>query len=111
MMVPYTFMFLNILHSVLSVAAQGLIPNPITATSFTVLIDSITAQLVPIATVLAVVAIIFTGFKFLTAALSGNPGQLTESKKMFYYVLVGTAITVGAAVLANAVVKFVTELE
>lgn len=104
-------MLLTILHLVRSAYAQGLIPNPITATSFTALIDSITKELVPIATVLAVVAIIFTGFKFLTAALSGNASALTEARKMFYYVLVGTAITVGAAVLANAVIKFVTELE
>jgi len=87
------------------------IENPIGATSFEELVVSITAQLVPIAAVLATIAIVFAGFKYIVAAAKGNPAEIQKANKLLVWVLVGTAIVVGASVIANAVVQFAKELK
>jgi hypothetical protein len=58
-----------------------------------------------IGAVIAVLLIIWTGFKFIVA--QGNPAKLTEAKRAFFSVLIGTAILLGASGIANIVVRTV----
>src|SRR3990167_1144637 len=67
------------------------IENPIDATSFEQLITSVADAVTEIALVLAGVAIIFAGFKFLVAGATGDEKGLATAKKMFFWVLIGTA--------------------
>lgn len=80
-------------------------PNPIGSSTFADLVNNIAIAVRNIAIPFAVIAIIFVGFKFITASASGNQAELTSAKKLFVWVLIGTAIIVGASVLAQAVVN------
>lgn len=86
------------------------IENPIKANSFPDLIEQIAKAIRTIAFPLAIVAIIFVGFRFVIHSASGNSKGLEEDKKMFFWVLIGTAIIVGASVLATAIVDFAKKL-
>lgn len=87
------------------------IQNPIApVSSFPQLIDRIASALRTIVMPLAIAAIIFVGFKFVSAAASGNQAELTKAKTMLWWVLIGTAIVIGASVLAQAVVNFASGL-
>jgi hypothetical protein len=48
-----------------------------------------------------VILIIYTGLKFVMA--QGNETKIKEAKQMFYYVIIGTAIILGAKVLVSIV--------
>ncbi|MCC2630673.1 MAG: hypothetical protein K0S38_482 [Candidatus Paceibacter sp.] len=58
-----------------------------------------------IGALIAVILIIWTGFKFITA--QGNPAKLGEAKRAFFAVIIGTAILLGASAIANVVVRTV----
>lgn len=64
--------------------------------------------LLPIGALLAVVAFIFTGFKFVAA--QGKPADLEKARKMLLYTSVGTAILLGAWVLAKVICTTVGQL-
>lgn len=80
--------------------------NPIDAESFPELLKSITKGLIPLALTLATAAIIWSGFKFITASASGDTSKIKEARATLTWVLVGTAVAVGAYALASAVVNF-----
>ncbi len=110
------FIIFGILMPVLSARATchdtgTTIPNPISVCSFEELIASIISQLVPIAVMLSAAAIIFVGFRLVIATARGNEAEITKSKNLLWYALVGTAILVGASALAAAIVNFVKTLE
>lgn len=86
------------------------IPNPIAANSFPELVLNIAKAIQAIALVLAPVALIIAGFKFITSATAGNATGVADARKMFLWILVGTAIVVGASALAQAVVNFARQL-
>lgn len=92
--------------------AQGTtFPNPLGQTdTVTKLIDSISTAVIQIAMPIAVIAIIIVGLRLLIAGVSGETGKVTETKKMLWWVLIGTAVVVGSAALAKAVVTFVGDL-
>ncbi len=102
----HTLIFAN-LFIVQGVFAQGTtIPNPIQANNFPTLILTIVNGIMLIGIPLAIIAIIFAGFKFIASATSGNEAGLKEARKMFLWILIGVAILVGARVIAQAVVNF-----
>lgn len=86
------------------------IPNPIQACSFEELITNVSDYVAKVGGILAVVAIIFVGFKLILASVSSNQAELATAKKMFWYVLIGAAVVVGGAVLVHAVVNTITKL-
>ena len=87
------------------------IQNPISpVSSFPQLIVRISAALRTIVMPLAIAALIFVGFKFVAGAAKGSDKDLTDAKKMLWWVLIGTAIIIGASVLAQAVVNFASTL-
>ena len=95
----------------LAYPAWGLtIANPIAAKSFPQLIQQIAKAVRLIALPLATVAIIFVGFKFVISSARGDEKGLGEAKKMFFWVIIGTAIIVGASALAEWIVKFAKTL-
>jgi hypothetical protein len=51
----------------------------------------------------AVIAIMFAGFKYVTA--QGNPSKITEAHNIFYYVVIGMIIALGAWLIVNAILK------
>lgn len=87
------------------------IENPIAARSFDQLITSLANAVQFIALVFAPVALVFVGFKFITAASAGNEKGLGEAKTMFWWVIIGTAIAVGSSVLAKIIVDTVRNLQ
>jgi hypothetical protein len=68
-------------------------------------LNGIIVLVTQIGAVIAVLLIIWTGFRFISA--QGNSTKLTEAKKAFYAVLLGTAILLGASGIATIVVKTV----
>jgi hypothetical protein len=61
-----------------------------------------------IGTPIAVLALIYAGFLFVTAR--GNEAQLTSAKKTFLYTVIGIAILLGAKVLADLVVNTIANI-
>lgn len=80
--------------------------NPILATDFATLIQSIATAVIKIGAPLAVLALIFAGFKFITGSLGGDAKAISEAKKIFWWTLIGAAVIVGAWAIATAVVNF-----
>ena len=107
----YSALFLAILLLVSPASVLGVtIENPIKAKSFPQLIDNIALAVQKIAFPLAIVAIIFVGFKFVISSAKGDEKGLGEAKKMFFWVVIGTAVIVGASALAEAIVEFAKTL-
>lgn len=84
------------------------IPNPIRACSFADLIRDLTQIILIIGLPLSALMIIFSGFKFVTAG--GNEEQLKKARSMFFWTIIGTAVIIGARVIAEAVVNFAKDL-
>lgn len=104
------FAMLATAHVAGAVPGENIFPNPIDADDFGELVQAIASALIKIVTPLAVVAIIFTGFRFITASLQGNTGEIAKTKTMLLWVLVGSAVIVGASALAIAAVNFAKNL-
>lgn len=66
------------------------IPNPLTAETFTELIDSIAGWIVIIAIPLATLGFLWAGFLFMTAG--GNEERVKKAKNTLIWVAVGLAI-------------------
>ena len=65
-------------------------------------VDTILKDVVmPLSAVLVVLAIIYSGFKFVTA--QGNPAKITEAKTGLLYVLIGAAVLLGAVGISEAI--------
>ena len=82
------------------------IKNPIGTQTIEALIASVAGQLTQFALVLAVFAIVVVGFKLVFAAVNGDAAGITQARKMLWWVLLGTAIIVGAKLIALAVQNF-----
>lgn len=85
-------------------------PNPIAVDSFLGLVKAIANAVRDIAIPFAALAIIFVGFKFVAASAAGKPEQVAKARTLFLWVLIGTAIIVGASLLAEAVVNTIRGL-
>jgi len=88
--------------------AYAQIQNPISSGSFAELIKRIAQEIRPIAITFSVVFIIYSGFLFVTA--SGNQEKLKSAKTTFTWTIVGTAIVVGASLLAEVVINTIRNL-
>jgi hypothetical protein len=84
--------------------------NPLNnITSFSQLISNILDIVVKIGVPIAALAIIYSGFLFVTA--QGNEEKLSTAKKALIWSVAGTAILLGASVLANAIDATITSLK
>lgn len=77
------------------------IENPITPDTLENFIKAILDIVLTIGIPIVALAIIYSGFLFVTA--QGNEEKLTTAKKTFLFVIVGAAILLGAWVLAQAI--------
>ncbi len=55
----------------------------------------------PVALVVVIFAVIYSGYLFVTA--QGNEEKLTEAKKTFFTVIIGSLIILGSVVIATAI--------
>ena len=82
-------------------AAPGAITNPLKATSLVGLLDAFVQILVTFGIPIAAVAIIYSGFLFVTAR--GNEQKVTKAKEAFYWAIIGSVILLGARVIIGVV--------
>lgn len=59
-----------------------------------------------IGVILAVLALIWVGFRFIAA--QGNPEKIKEAREFFYAVVIGIAILIGASTIVNIVKNTLT---
>ena len=79
------------------------IHNPLNSsyTSITAVITAVLQKIVmPLAAVFVVLAIIYSGFKYVMA--QGNPKEIQDANKGLLYVLIGTAVLLGATGISAA---------
>ncbi|MEX0933984.1 MAG: pilin [Candidatus Paceibacterota bacterium] len=73
--------------------------NPLQFDTIEKLLAKIIEILVLIGTPIAVVFLIYSGFLFVSAR--GNEEKITKAKMTFMWTVIGTAILLGASVIAN----------
>lgn len=79
----------------------GKLVNPLKATNFCVLIKTILDAILIIGMPIAVVFLVWVGFKFILA--QGNPGKLAEAQKNFLFTIIGIGIFLGAWTIAKII--------
>lgn len=104
-LLKYTYYFILNLGMMITAkyafAAGPAIPNPLgTITSFGDLINKIADIVMAIGIPVAAVFIIYAGFLFVTAR--GSEEQIKKAKTTLYWAIIGTALVVGAKVIATA---------
>lgn len=87
---------------------SGTLPNPIAASSFQDLIQKILHIVLNIGVPVAALFIVYSGFLFIKA--EGNPEKLKEAKETFFWTITGTAVLLGAWVLAQAIAGTINSL-
>ncbi|MEI6057672.1 MAG: TrbC/VirB2 family protein [bacterium] len=84
----------------LAADAAGVLPNPLkNVSSISDLLYLIADILTYIGAILAVLALIWVGFKFVAA--QGKPDKLTTARHDFFAILIGVAILVGASAIVT----------
>lgn len=101
----FAFMLLSV---PLAAGAQGF-ENPIEFNTISEFLVAMLDVVVRIAFPFIVLAIIYTGFLFVTAR--GNQDKLKEAKTTFLLVIIGSLLILGASVLARAIESTVHELQ
>ncbi|OGD66904.1 hypothetical protein A2442_03410 [Candidatus Campbellbacteria bacterium RIFOXYC2_FULL_35_25] len=89
-------------------SAEAVIDNPLTVGSFTDLVAAIADILLYVLTPIAVMYLIYAGFKFVLAR--GNPTELVDARKTLIWTLVGIVILLGAATLATILSSTLSDL-
>jgi len=75
--------------------------NPIKAKSFEELVEAILEIVVTIGTPIAILAIIYCGFLFVSA--QGKPEKLKDARTALIWTIVGVAVLLGARLLATVI--------
>ena len=90
-----------------TVTSEGVIANPIAATSFSDLISRIIDWIINVALILAPLIIVYGGFIYMTAA--GDTSKISQAKNIILYAVIGFIIALLAkslaGILAGLVVK------
>ncbi len=75
--------------------------NPIDADTFKELVEAILKVVVTIGTPIAILAIIYSGFLFVSA--QGKPEKLKDARIALLWTIVGVAVLLGAQLLATVI--------
>ncbi len=75
--------------------------NPIKAKTFQELVEAILEVVVAIGTPIAILAIIYSGFLFVSAR--GNSEKLVKAREAFMWTIIGVAVLLGAKVLSTVI--------
>lgn len=102
------FFPLLLLAPLYTVSAQGF-TNPLGFGTLSGFLNAILEVVLVIAYPIVVVAIVYTGFLFVTAG--GNEAKLTKAKQALVWTLIGAMIVLGAFILAQAVQGTVDEIK
>ncbi|NQV88587.1 MAG: hypothetical protein HQ402_03495 [Parcubacteria group bacterium] len=87
----------------------GTFPNPLRSCTFTGLITDFANNVVlPLGSVIAVIFIIYSGFLFVTAGDSED--KIKKAKDTFKWAVVGTAVLLGAWVIANGIEATISQI-
>ena len=92
----------------LSADTMGALTNPLKDTTLSGLIETILSAVVQLGIVVVTGAIIFAGFKYVTA--SGNTTKLKQAHEAMYYILIGSAIVLGAYAVRQIVMDTVSSV-
>ena len=91
-------------HTETTPGLSSKLPNPL-GDNITNIYDFVVYVLnnivLPIGSVVVVIMIIYSGFLFVTAR--GNESKLESAKHILLYVVIGTAVLLGAVVIASAI--------
>ncbi|VAW32742.1 hypothetical protein MNBD_CPR01-162 [hydrothermal vent metagenome] len=82
--------------------------NPLKANSIQELLTAVLSYVVQIGTVVIVLMMVWTGFKFVLA--KGNPTELQGARKMLLWTIIGALVILGAQVIAMGVQSTVTAI-
>jgi hypothetical protein len=75
--------------------------NPLGVKSITELITNLLKIVAELGAIICVFFIIYSGFLFIKA--QGNEGELTKAKSVFFWSVIGTAVLLGASVVAEII--------
>ncbi len=94
-----------------SYAAQaGVIQNPLkNITDVPTLVNTILGYVLEVGSVVAIVAFIYSGYKFVAAR--GNPEGLKKAKDIFFNTCIGVAILLGAKIIATIIISTIKNLQ
>lgn len=107
----FFFLYFFILsYSPYAFAASFKIDNPLKAQDFPTLVEHLSTAVMKIGVPFAVAALIFGGFRFISATAAGNETKLKEARTLIIWTIVGTAVIVGGAALVYAAVNFAKTL-
>lgn len=109
----YIWLIINIglvmpLKIVMAQCQPNTICNPLTAGSFSALITSLANIAFAIGFPIAIMFILWSGFLFVSAR--GNEEQIKTAKKTFTWAIIGTAILLGAKVIAVGIQNTILSL-
>lgn len=82
--------------------------NPLRFPTLERFVEGVLQAIVVIALPIITAFMVYAGFKFIFAR--GNPGQISEARKNFQWVIIGTVMILGAWVLATLIGGTVTQL-
>ena len=82
--------------------------NPIDAKTFQELVEAILEIVVTIGTPIAILAIIYCGFLFVSA--QGKPEKLKDARTALLWTIVGVVVLLGAKLLATVIAGTITNL-
>lgn len=90
-------------------ASKTIIKNPFKSNTIQGLIEAILNDiLLPIGGVVAVLAIMYAGFLYVTAG--GDPGKIKEAHSILKYAVIGSAILLGAWTISKAIEATINDL-
>lgn len=75
--------------------------NPLRYTDLQSFLYALLDLVLLIGYIVAVFFIIFSGFKFVMA--QGNPGEISKARNMLMWTVIGTAVLIGAKVIATVI--------
>jgi len=85
------------------------IDNPLKTKSLMAFVDNIIDAALDLGAIVAVLAIIYAGFMFVTA--SGDEEKIKTAKKILLYSVIGIAILLGARMISSIIVNTVTAVD
>ena len=87
---------------------SNMLVNPLGVSNFAELIKKILNAAIVIGIPIAVLFIVYAGFKFVWA--QGNPKELGKARQNFMWTIVGIAIFVGASLIAGVIISTLQQL-
>lgn len=102
-------LLITIVIPLIALSAPISFDNPLQAVDLPVLIDTLVAQLTPLAITVISVYIIIIGFKYIVAVAGGQADPAKKAKELFVPALELALLVAGGSIILKAVVAFVKQ--